>query len=35
MVDELLYYVKLEYLESDIQSQYLEVNQWFVDFIDE
>ncbi|EJL6258214.1 histidine kinase CarS [Vibrio cholerae] len=35
MVDELLYYAKLEHPESDIQSQHLEVNQWLADFIDE
>lgn len=35
MVDELLYYAKLEHPESEIQSQSLEVNQWLADFIDE
>lgn len=35
MVDELLYYAKLEHPESDIQSQHLEVNQWLGNFIDE
>lgn len=35
MVDELLYYAKLEHPESEIQSQGLEANQWLADFIDE
>ncbi len=35
MVDELLYYAKLEHQESDIQSQHLEINQWLAGFIEE